>query len=178
MRTEITTRELFTFEELEPQAQQKALESCWDWNVSEEWWESTYEDAANVGLKITHFDADRQDIGIKLKEWADVFDVVRLIAENHGEDCGTFKAATEFNKDYATLVAKHSDGVTLEKVAEDNEHDFDNDLEELEKDFLKTMGEEYLSILRKEYDYQTSEEAIKESIEANEVEFLEDGTKA
>jgi hypothetical protein len=41
---------------------------------------------------------------------------------------------------------------------------------------LKDILYEYLEMLRQEYEYQTSEEAIIETIEANEYTFLEDGT--
>lgn len=48
-------------------------------------------------------------------------------------------------------------------------------LDDLDAAFARALSEEYLSILRQEYDYQTSEEAIKGTIEANDYDFTEDG---
>ena len=42
-------------------------------------------------------------------------------------------------------------------------------------DFKKDLQAEYASILQREYEYLTSEEAIRNTIEANEYEFDIDG---
>ena len=44
---------VYLFSELSDQAKQKVIEDNYDINVDYEWWESAYEDAANIGLKIT-----------------------------------------------------------------------------------------------------------------------------
>ena len=49
------------------------------------------------------------------------------------------------------------------------------DLEDLNKEFLRSLCEDYRIILQKEYEYLTSEEAIIETIEVNEYEFTEEG---
>ena len=43
------------------------------------------------------------------------------------------------------------------------------------EEFLRDLEHAYLCMLRREYEYQTSAEAIRESIIANEYEFMEDG---
>ena len=57
MRT-IRTK-VYKFSELSDKAKQKAIEKFYDINVDYDWWESVYEDAKNIGLKITGFDIDR-----------------------------------------------------------------------------------------------------------------------
>ena len=47
-----------------------------------------------------------------------------------------------------------------------------------EDDFLQSLCEDYRIILRNEYEYLTSEEAIIETIESNEYYFTEDGKLA
>jgi len=54
----------------------------------------------------------------------------------------------------------------------------DEKLDELGEEFTKAILEEYLSMLKKEYEYLTSDEAVKEMIEANEYEFTEKGKRA
>jgi hypothetical protein len=177
MRTETTTRTLYQFSELSEDAKEKAIKNLWDINVDFEWWEFTYSDAAEIGLKIQGFDIDRGSYlkGSFTKACTEVAD---LILSNHGEGCDTFKLATEFLKDRAALVAKYSDGVKTSIVSEENVYDFDQECDELEEEFDRALKEEYLCILRKEYEYQTSEEAIIETIEANGYEFTEEGELA
>ena len=174
MRT-IRTK-VYQFSELSEQAKQKAVENMYDINISHEWWEYTYEDAANVGLKITAFDTGRSDY-CDIEFIEDSNHTMETILKEHGEDCSTYKTALNFKKEWAELVEKYSDGVNKDKVSEDNEYEFDNEADELEKEFLKSLGEDYLTMLRNDYEYQTSEEAIIDTIEANEYEFTKEGNQ-
>ena len=54
-------------------------------------------------------------------------------------------------------------------------YEFDKELDTLEYNFQQSLSEDYLSMLKKEYEYKTSEEAIIETIKANDYEFTEDG---
>jgi len=172
MRT-IRTK-IYKFNELSKDVQNKVIERNWDINVNDEWWEFIYEDAANIGLKITGFDLDRGNYCDGKFMW-DVEEVAGEIFKQHGKECETYKTASSFMADRDALVAKHSDGVNLEKVAEDNEWEFDNELDELEKEFLRSLLEDYRIILQKEYECMTSEKAIMETIISNEMEFTADG---
>ena len=69
------------------------------------------------------------------------------IVETHGEQTDTYKTAKLF---------------------------LDNKIDE--EDFVREIRRDYHRLLEREYEYLMSEEAIRESIEANELEFLEDGT--
>ena len=59
MRIDVKKTKVYPFDELSEDAKQRALESLFDVNVYYEWWDSTHEDAALIGLKITEFDVDR-----------------------------------------------------------------------------------------------------------------------
>ena len=50
---------VYKFKELPEEAQQKVLDKFRNINVDYEWWDFTYDDAKNIGLKITAFDLDR-----------------------------------------------------------------------------------------------------------------------
>lgn len=145
---------LFKFEELSEEAKQKVLQDMYDINISYDWWESTYEDAKNIGLQITSFDLDRNRHA-KGELSMPAIDVMKNIMEEHGENCDTYKTAAKYF---------HSWGLTL-----------DEDLEDLEYEFLNDLLEDYSIILQKESEYLTSEEAIIESIEANDYDFTEAG---
>lgn len=173
---EITVR-LYQFDELSEEAKEKALEEMRSISVNHEWWEFTYEDAKAIGLKITGFDLDRNRHakGELLESATKVAD---LIIKNHGKDCNTHKLAIQFWADWDALVEKHSDGVNTTVVAEENEYDFDGEADELEKEFESNLLERYSWMLQQEYEYLTSDEAVAETIRANEYEFTEEGKRA
>jgi hypothetical protein len=162
--------QLFKFDELSDKAKEKALIEYYDWNVNFDWWDSVYYDAKNVGITINGFALDRVN-HCKIEFRYDEKDICQKIIMEHGENCETHKIATKFLSDYEELVKKYSDGIKTNIVSEDNEEDFDNEIIELETELHHELSEEYLSILRKEYEYLTSEEAIIEALEANEIEF-------
>lgn len=177
MRTETVTREIFTFDELSEEAQQKAIDNNRDINTGHEWWEWDYEDAANIGLKITSFDLDRNKGADGRLRWGSM-EVARKITEEHGEKCQTHITAKNFLKEWGDLVLQHSNGVETDIVAEENAYEFDKDADGLEEEFLKNLLSDYADILQKQYEYLYSDEAIKETIQANAYEFTEDGERA
>lgn len=166
---------LYQFSELSKKAQEKALETFVNTALDFEWWDSVYDDAKTICLKITGFDLDRVCDGQLTTSAAEC---AELILKNHGKSTDTYKLATEFLKEHAELVEKHSDGHNLNKVAEENEYDYDNEADEQEAEFLKSLLEEYRIMLRKESEYLQSAEAAKEAIEANDYLFFADGETA
>ena len=173
MRTITTHTTVYKFDELTEEGKRKAIENLYDINVDFDWWGSTYDDAETIGCKITEFDIDRGSY-CRLT-CPDAHETARLIVENHGEMCDTRKLADEYLKDHDKIIdeaEKDEDGELSDEYA------VDKLLDEIEKEFARALGEEYLSILRQEYEYQTSEEVIKETIEANDYDFLDNGKLA
>jgi len=179
---------LYKFEELSEAVQQKVLEKLWDINVDYEWWDFIYDDADNVNLKISGFDIGRGSY-CEIEFTQISIDTAKAILKNHGETCETYVLAknflsehnrlqNEYNK-YSDLYENMNPETDEEEQQEQEYYDlmksFEDDIEELEKEFLNDLSNEYLSNLRKSYDYLTSEEAIKEAIEANDYDFTENG---
>ncbi len=164
----------YKFGELSEEAQQKAIEHLYDINVDNNWWEFVYDDAKTIGLKITGFALDRNNY-CNGELYESMPECCRLIIANHGECCSTYKKAIAYLSDYDSLVEKYSDGINKDIVAEDNIWEFDQEADELESEFLKDILDDYASILQSNYEYETSEEAIIETIEVNDYDFLEDG---
>jgi len=173
MREETTTRMLYTFDELSPEAQEHALNELWDLNVDHDWWDCTYVDAKDTaGLTITEFDLDGNRRHIKGNFAHGAEETANTILENHGDQCETYKTAAAFLKDLAGLKEKYPDEDSDEYWEESGEW------EDLKKEFLHDILEDYLSLLFENYNYFTSEEAIKETIKCNEYEFTENGDLA
>lgn len=167
MRT-IRTK-VYKFDELSKEAQQTVIDKMYDINVSYDWWESTYDDANEIGFKITGFDIDRGsycDGEFQLS----AHEVAANIIRDHGAMCETYKTAQTFLDGVNSIEA--TDG---EEYGEGEE--YEDKMMELEEEFLKSLCEDYLTMLRQDYEYQTSDEAIKETIEVNEYEFTKDGRR-
>jgi hypothetical protein len=172
MRVETTSRELYKFEELSEDAQDKAIEKLWDLNVDHDWWQFTYEDAENIGLKITEFDIDRGSYARGNFEDCAGTTAKKIIAE-HGPECETVATAKNYLQELQAVIEKNA----IENKDEKYPEDF-LDTKDIDREFLRSLLEDYRIMLSKEYDYLTSREAIIESIEANEYEFLDNGTMA
>lgn len=166
-------KNIYLFAELTEEGQRKALEKNWDINVQYKWWDAIYCDAKEVGLEIDSFDLDRGNIRGNTTDFH--LNIANKIVKDPGENCDTHKLAKKYIADWTDLVKKHSDGVNTEKVAEENVSEFDEEANDLDREFETDLLSEYLTILKKEYDYLTSEAAIINSFEANEYYFDETG---
>lgn len=162
MRTETIIKTWYKFDELPKETQEKAIENLWDLNVAHRWWDFIHEDAENIGLKIIEFDLNRGGY-CKGKLLYSAKTVAKKILKDHGDTCDTYQLAVVF------LASRSSN------VNDDDEVIDEEKAEELEVEFERALCKEYLYILRKEYEYLTSREAIIESIYANEYEFDEKG---
>lgn len=164
---------LYYYLDLTEEAKIKALEHFADINVDYNWWEFIYKDCEEIGCEIKSFDLDKRDCKIEFNNSCN--EVSALIILNHGEECNTYKLAKDFVTDWNNLVLKYSDSINTDKVSEDNIDIFDIEADELENVFKKAISEDYLSILRKEYEYRISREAIEETIVCNCYEFTSNG---
>ncbi len=170
----ILTKKVYDFNELPEDIQQEIIERVADINVDYEWWNTEYEDAKNVLLKIDGFDLDRNRhcTGDFIE---DAEECAKKIIAEHGEPCETWGTATNYLAERAELVKKYSDGVSTDIVLEDNEYEYEQEQNEMDVEFLRSILEDYSIILQKQYEYLTGEESIIETIKCNEYKFTEDG---
>lgn len=159
---------LYNYDELSDEAKEKARDWYRESSSNDDWWGSTYEDAERIGLKITAFDIDRGSY-VQAKFIKGAYECAKLILAKHGKECETYKTA----QSYIQAVDKVYD---LEK--QDEDYNSDDDIYEIDKEFLKTIQKEYRIILQKEYEYINSDEYVEENIQANEYEFTEEGGRA
>ena len=101
---------VYEFEELSDSAKEKTRDWFRQGALDYEWWESTYEDAANVGLKITGFELDRERHATgEFNCLGQGAQCAGLILREHGKDCETFKTATQYLSDLANLEKQIAD---------------------------------------------------------------------
>jgi hypothetical protein len=178
MMREIITK-VYQFHELSDEAKEKAVEKLYYINVEYyDWWDQVYDDAAEIGLKITEFD----DYVLKgqFTEWE--IDVANKIIENHGEHCDTYRTAQDYLVERRRLVAEQcqneADEICISFDYIDGIFDVGTDeldTEDIDREFLRSLCEDYRIILQKEYEWLTSEEAIRATIENGDWEFTEKG---
>ena len=145
---------VYNFSELSDSAKETAR-NWYRSGIDYEWYESVYEDAERIGLKITAFEIDRYCKG-KFTKSPD--SVAKLIISEHGDSCETTKTAKEF----------------LTKLEEYNAEDI---WDAIADEFLASLLEDYRIMLGKEWDYLNSDEQVDESIIANEYTFTADGER-
>lgn len=165
---------LYKFSELNKEAQQDAINKLSDINVSFEWWKSTLEDAKQIGLKINTFDLNRNK-GAEGEIIETVLECIDKIKANHGENTDTYLLALKFEAQYNAEFTKFEDINKPIYVKEDKEQDFDDFLADFEHEFKDDLLDCYADIIQNEYDYLLSDEAIIETIEANDYDFTKEG---
>lgn len=171
MKTIETT--VYEFHELNDAAKEKAREWFRSFALDCEWWDSTCDDAERIGLKITGFDLDRNRHAAG-KFTDDACHCANLILKEHGDTCETFKTAESFLKERDDAVNAAPRDENGELVSE---YELDNQLDEIEAEFLRSILEDYAVILQKECEYLLSDEAVDESIACNGYTFTENGKR-
>ncbi len=155
--------QVYTFDELNDEAKEKARDWYREHAMDYEWWESTYEDAATIGLKITSFNLDRtRHAKGELTTHPEI--AANNILVNHGKDCDTYKLAAAFLKAQNENKAKDEDEESQRQA-------------ELAEQFERDLLEEYSVMLQRESEYLVSDEAVDDTILANEYTFTKDGRR-
>lgn len=191
---------VYKFDELSGSAKEKAREWYRDGALDYAWWDSCYEDFERVGeiLGIT-FDRKKPHSpaiwfqGFYTQGSGSAFDgsysyakqAPKKIWEYAGQDTELHRIADALQalqkRHFYRLTASIEgigDNYISVDVARSDDTDFscatipeEQDLVDLLKDFNHWMFKQ----LQAEYEYLTSDEAVDESIRANEYEFTEDG---
>jgi hypothetical protein len=166
----------FLFDELDSQTQQKVIENNRTINVDSDWWYQCEIDnfKHEMDIIVSEFDIYRRTINITI-EYS--FESAEKIINFFGGESELVKIAKTFIKDRDALVKKYGEGNEKEgySVKEEYWNVFDEEIEYLEEEFRREIAKEILSMLTLDYEYQISDDAIKETILANEYEFTNEG---
>jgi hypothetical protein len=161
---------LYSFDELSEKAKEKAISELIDINVDHEWWDGLFYDSENIGLKITSFDLERNRHA-KGEFLLSANEVAQNIFNNHGEMCETYKTAQSFMEEWQPVFDDYMD----ESSEKYESSEAEQELMSIEDEFLNSLLEDYSIMLQNDYEYLMSDEAIIETIKANDYHFTEDG---
>jgi len=165
---------LYSFSELSANAKDEALNEHRFINVEYNWWDSIYEDAERSGLKITGFEFE--------SSWYcnahfihDAIHCAGEIMDHHGDTTPTYQIALSFWAKRSQIVRTWPKDENWEFK---HQGDLDEGLDRVEANFLIHLQWAYHSLLIEEYNFQTSDEAITATFEAQEFYFTADGKLA
>lgn len=173
MARQVTTT-VYQYSELSDKAKEKAREWASTVICQDDWWDSIYYDAENIGLRITSFGLDRnRHAEGEFIEGAE--SCAHKIEDEHGATCETYATAKGYlaERDRVINEAPHDEDGEFE-----DEYALDSELDEMDGEFLRSLLEDYSIMLQKENDAMYEDSYLAEFIEANAYEFTEDGKRA
>jgi hypothetical protein len=156
---------LYQLNELNTEAYTNAIDSLNDINVSHDWYAYHLDEAKELGLTIDTFDI-HHSMSASGNFTLSANEVAQNILNSHGEQCNTYKTALNFMNKWQPIFNKY--------MQEEGE-ELETELLELEDIFLNDLLTDYVDIMDKDYEYLTSDEAVVETIEANDYHFTEKG---
>lgn len=218
----IKETEVYTYDELDENAKEKAREELRDINTDYDWWDCTYDDiqtiAGYLGLDINQkpyqtmggqtryspsiwfsgfyhqgsgssYDATWDASKVKdVREWAPqdkelhrINDILTELAKENPELTARVKSDGD---NWINVEVQH--GETRDNVLDELTYDSpeykaeqakDNEREKTLTEALRDFNRWIYNQLEKEYEYKTSDEAIAETIIANEYEFTKEGER-
>ena len=168
----IAQMKVYQFDELSEEAKEKTLEKLRDINVDYDWWEPYYEG----------FCEELRDIGIEAEDFG--FDLGRgaYLYINKGyfanEERFLNSAGVDLRRREAKDALQYGIELCTEHLGGGDAYNYcdPNNLEDVNIcEYLKDVLRGFWKELRDAYDHLISDEAVIETIEANEYEFSEEG---
>ena len=163
MRT--ATVNVFEFNELSDKAKEVARNWYREATAGEDWWDSVYEDASEIGLKLAGFDIGPAFYAMGSLTGTHSETAAKIVA-THGKSCHTHKLACAFQQDSGYIAENASRGVESEYTPD-----------ELEATFLRDLLHAYAVNLRQQSEYNESDECIDENIVGGEYDFTANGKR-
>jgi hypothetical protein len=161
----------FLFSELTDKIKSKVLIQYADKGTFDWWYESTFENAKENGIKLTGFNIDRGQTIEGEFIWSEI-EVAEKIEEEFDSESKIHILASNFLKERLRICDSYEfvDGAPIK------EDELEDELVTLENEFVKDVLQQYWIFLRDEYEYLYSDEYLAEFFESNEYQFTENGT--
>lgn len=189
---------LYSFDELDEAAKEKAREWFREGNLDYDWWDFTYEDAKTIGklmgIDITtiYFSGfwSQGDGACFVGNYKYQTGSVKAVKDYAPQDQELHRIATGLRdaqrRSFYRLWAACSHSVhyyhegCMKVHVEDNDRPYDTseDAQEAITELLRDFARWIYRRLEEEYEWLQADEQVDESIRVNEYEFEEDGSRA
>jgi hypothetical protein len=154
---------VYKFDELDEQTKEKVIDNYRHINVEDTfWYDFIKEDFIRLGLEIRSFDLDRGSFAeIQIEDFEETS---KNIIEEFGDSVLIKQTAKNYLDEYNKIQANFKE-----------DEDIERELEILDEKYQREYSADILSYLRDDYDYQVSDEAVIDTIEANDYDFTTEG---
>jgi len=154
---------VYKFEELDKQTKEKVIDNYRNINVEDfQWYDWIKDDFNRLGLEIQEFDLGRRNY---VKIYIENFeDTSNYIIEEFGDSVAIKQTAKNYINEYEKIQANFKE-----------DEDIEREVELLDEQYEKEYSEDILSYLRANYEWETSDEAVINTIEANDYDFTTEG---
>ena len=201
MRTITKTINLYQYSELSEKAKEKVLSDLHNINTDYDWYDFIFDDfmekCENLGITVKYSDIEfsgfwsQGDGACFTTNFIDIRKIIEVLKIEFRNDFlknlfidyfdtyKIIKLSNYYSHEYTVAVHyedefNYNHGGSYKRIAdylESKGEEIENKLESLKNQLCSKL----YSDLQEEYEYLTSEEAIIETIEANEYEFTEEG---
>jgi len=192
MKTITKQYQIYDFDELSEEAQEKVLNDNYDINIDYEWWQDDdiYQEIAKdygifIDIKEVSFSLDRENYVAfdtfnhsRSEKWSLPIYIkdYKLFFKKAGLNTNLKRVKTEIDNQNINIDHTHYAGGIIANYIKDDYADITEEELEMLETCLNNMLDEIKSQLKLEYNDLTSKESIIDTIEANEYTFLENGT--
>ena len=154
---------VYKFDELDKQTKEKVIENYRFINVEDTfWYDWIKEDFNRLGLEIKEFDLGRRNY---VKIYIENFeDTSNYIIEEFGDSVLIKQTAKNYLKELKEIVSNFKE-----------DEDIDREFETLDENYQHEFEADILSYLRANYEHDISDEAVIDTIEANDYDFTTEG---
>ena len=154
---------VYKFEELDKQTKEKVIDNYRNINVEDfQWYDWIKEDFIRLGLEIRSFDLDRGSFAeIHIEDFEQTS---KSIIKQFGDSVAIKQTAKNYLKELKKIVSNFKE-----------DEDIERELEILDEEYQKEYSEDILSYLRANYEWETSDESVINTIEANDYDFTTEG---
>ena len=154
---------VYKFKELDKQTKEKVIDNYRYINVEDfQWYDWIKDDFNRLGLEIQEFDLGRRNY---VKIYIDnLEETSKSILHEFGDSVLIKQTAKNYIDEYEKIQANFKE-----------DEDIERELEILDDQYEKEYSEDILSYLRSNYEQDISDEAVIDTIEANDYDFTTDG---
>ena len=154
---------VYKFKELDKQTKEKVIDNYRYINVEDfQWYDWIKDDFNRLGLEIQEFDLGRRNY---VKIYIDnLEETSKSILHEFGDSVLIKQTAKNYIDEYEKIQANFKE-----------DEDIEREVEILDDQYEKEYSEDILSYLRSNYEQDISDEAVIDTIEANDYDFTTDG---
>lgn len=172
----------YTIKELEPKVRQEVIDKHCEINTNYDWYDGCYEgfhetlaeyglECKNFGWDLYHNEFEFNNLGIENRSLLlSKLEIGKYLIPLQMATNGEYDIDIDLKDKCVIIDIQDDTNIKREELTE-----IEDAISETINNLVEKLEEDFLKILKDDYDYATSEEAIVESLEANDYLFTKEG---